>query len=345
MRKVMTLFLVAIMMLNIFVIPISAAERNSTKVNHVVLQTEEHQDRYYALKIRSVDELELYLTRYIENSVKETIEAIKDKYNEHFFEENVVLFVYVKPSPFYVTSVTENETCIQVEIESYANPQPMTYSCILSFDMERDMPEKEIWINSKKFTGTPYKTLKFDDVPENTWYTDAVYNLAWDRGLMTGTGSTTFEPEKNMTRGMLVTVLWRYYGEPVVETKVFSDVPDGKYYTQAVNWAAVKGIVTGIGNGKFNPEGEVTREQMVTIMYRFFKTMGCDMSGSADFSNFADDELVREYAKKAMEWAVAKGIILGSEKNGIFYLKPQNGSTRAQFATVFQRSAESMRRY
>ena len=146
-----------------------------------------------------------------------------------------------------------------------------------------------------------------------------------------------FNPQGTMTRGMLVTVLWRLAGEPETETNVFTDVPEGKYYTEAVNWAAENGIVTGSGDNKFNPEGAITREQLVTILYRMAVKKGTASGTYEEFSGFEDDEAVRGYAVEAMKWAVSEGIITGSENGGKLYLNPQKNSTRAQVAAILMR--------
>ena len=149
--------------------------------------------------------------------------------------------------------------------------------------------------------------------------------------------SNLFNPQGTMTRGMLVTVLWRLAGEPEAETNVFTDVPEGKYYTEAVNWAAENGIVTGSGDNKFNPEGAITREQLVTILYRMAVKKGTASGTYEEFSGFEDDEAVRGYAVEAMKWAVSEGIITGSENGGKLYLNPQKNSTRAQVAAILMR--------
>ena len=109
---------------------------------------------------------------------------------------------------------------------------------------------------------------RFNDVlDENAWYYDAVY-AAWDAGLMNGVGNGMFEPESSMTRAMLVTVLWRYAGSPAGWENPFTDVLNGSWFTQAVAWAAENGIVNGVGNNKFEPDSNITREQMAAILSR-----------------------------------------------------------------------------
>ena len=155
---------------------------------------------------------------------------------------------------------------------------------------------------------------------------------------MNGVGDGKFDPEGAMTRAMLVTVLWRYEGAPMEGSNIFSDVPNGQWYTDAVAWAAANGIVGGVGNGRFDPEGNITREQMATILHRYADKKGLDTSKRDDLSGFPDGGNVQSWAKDAMQWVVAEGIINGSEGK----LLPQGNATRAQVATILMRFIENI---
>ena len=178
----------------------------------------------------------------------------------------------------------------------------------------------------------PAEPVIFTDVAEKAWYHDAV-EYAVTNGLMKGVGGGKFDPEGTMTRAMLVTVLWRYEGEPAEGENTFTDVPDGTWYTGAVAWAAANGIVGGVGNGKFDPEGRITREQMATLLFRYAQKKGIDTSKRGNLNSFPDSDKVSSWAKEAMRWAVAEGIINGSDGK----LLPQGNATRAQVATLLMR--------
>ncbi|MBQ6430614.1 MAG: S-layer homology domain-containing protein [Oscillospiraceae bacterium] len=182
----------------------------------------------------------------------------------------------------------------------------------------------------------PVEQTKFNDVKENAWYYDAV-NYAVRNGLMNGVGGGRFAPNEPMTRAMLVTVLWRYEGEPKEGKNTFTDVPDGQWYTQAVAWAAHNGIVGGVGSGKFDPSGNITREQMAAILYRYADKKGFDTSKRGDPSGFPDAGKVSSWAKDAIAWAVAEKIIGGSDGK----LLPQGNATRAQVSTILMRFIEN----
>ena len=177
----------------------------------------------------------------------------------------------------------------------------------------------------------------FNDVYRGDWFFDAV-RYATEHRLMGGTGVALFDPEGSMTRAMLVTVLWRYEGSPAEGANGFTDVPEGQWYTQAVAWAAENKIVGGVGHGRFDPEGEITREQMATILFRYAQFKGIDVSKRGDLTAFPDGNAVANWAKEAVQWAVGEGIIGGSDGK----LLPQGSATRAQVATILMRFIENI---
>lgn len=146
-----------------------------------------------------------------------------------------------------------------------------------------------------------------------------------------------------MTRAMLVTVLWRMEGEPEAEGEnAFTDVPEDSWYTQAVAWAEQESIVNGVGEGLFDPMGQVTREQMATILYRYGHREG-PATQSGELTAFADEGKVSAWAQEAMVWAVAAEIMKGAaEADGTLLLMPTNEITRAQAAAMLMRYSETM---
>ena len=170
----------------------------------------------------------------------------------------------------------------------------------------------------------------FTDLNTNRWhhvYTD--YVIA--RGLMNGMSSTQFAPEANLTRGQLVTTLYRLAGEPeVTEPATFADVAEGRYFTDAIAWAEDLGIAEGITETEFAPEGAVTREQAVTFLYRYVVNyLGQEPAKGGDLSIFRDAGKISDYAREAMAWATAEGFLEGY---GDSTVGPRNPVTRAQMA-------------
>ncbi len=180
-------------------------------------------------------------------------------------------------------------------------------------------------------------TLPFVDVSEGKWYYNAV-KWVFERGLLTGTSDTEFSPNDPMTRGMLVTVLYRMEGRPEVLTgNKFPDVNVKKYYASAITWASEQNIVSGYSNGKFGPEDSITREQLAKVLYLYADYKGYDVTAKESLSAFNDASNVSSYAKKYMQWAVAEGLIKGS--NG--KLKPKGEATRAEIAAILKRFVEN----
>lgn len=133
---------------------------------------------------------------------------------------------------------------------------------------------------------------------------------------------------------MIVTVLHRIENKPNAEQSSFSDVAEGKYYFDAVNWAASQGVVTGYGNNLFGPEDQITREQVVAVLYRYAAKKGYDVTGRADLSVFTDVGQISAYAKEAMSWANAMGLVVGTSETT---LSPTDKVTRAQIAMLLTR--------
>ena len=179
----------------------------------------------------------------------------------------------------------------------------------------------------------------FSDMPKTHWAYQAVGAMV-DKGLFSGTTETTFSPDKTMTRSMLVTVLYRLAGSPVVEgTSKVSDVAPNAYYTDAVIWATQNGIVGGYDNGQFGTNDPVSREQMATILYRYAQHMEYDVSLVKGLNDYTDSNQVSSYAVRAMQWAVANGIINGTSSTT---LSPQGSATRSQVAVILMRFDEEI---
>ena len=182
------------------------------------------------------------------------------------------------------------------------------------------MPDSKVTITPtfSKIEDTKPSKNGFDDVASSDWFADAVKYVA-DKGLMNGTDDNQFSPNASTTRGMLMTVLARYAGE---------DTTGGAtWYEKGMEWAKAKGVSDGT-----NPNANITREQLVTMLYRYAGSPKAD--GKLD--SFSDSASVSTYAADAMQWAVANGIVNGS--NG--KLNPQNNATRAEVAAILMRFCE-----
>jgi hypothetical protein len=172
----------------------------------------------------------------------------------------------------------------------------------------------------------------FRDVGESSWYTEAV-KFCYNAGLMSGMGEGEFGPKVTMNRAMLVSVLYRISGEKTA-SHGFTDVPEGKWYTDAVNWAASLGIVSGKTETSFCPKDPVTREQMVTILYNYACLFGEQAADLSLLDSFEDAGRVGNYARTPMAWAVGVGVISGRTPTT---LDPKGNATRAEIASILMR--------
>lgn len=176
---------------------------------------------------------------------------------------------------------------------------------------------------------------QYTDLDANAWYAESVH-FALVNGLFVGYGDGTFRPEAALSRAMVATVLYRQAGSPAVTgTSTFPDLKDD-WYADAVAWAQEAKVVIGDDKGLFRPDDDVTREEMVTMLYRFAASQNMDTTTTGDLSSFTDASSVQSYATEPMTWAVGNGIILGMGNNE---LAPRESATRAQFAAITARLA------
>ena len=150
---------------------------------------------------------------------------------------------------------------------------------------------------------------------------------------MNGVGRDYFAPNATLDRATLATVLYREAGEPAAKgTASFTDIAEGQWYTDAVNWAAEQGVVNGYPDGTFRPEAPITRQEMATMLYRYWKLQGGKYTAKDDvLAGYQDRGEVADWALEAMSWTVQSGIIVGMTPTT---LNPADGATRAQVALV-----------
>lgn len=182
----------------------------------------------------------------------------------------------------------------------------------------------------------------FIDMPGPADWSHEGIDYAVSHGLFVGTSDTTFSPASAMTRAMLVSVLWRMEGEPAhTDRNPFTDVGTD-WYTDGVLWAAEHDIVAGIGDGRFDPNGDVTREQIAAILCRYTLWKGRSADARADLSVFPDAGDVSDWAYDSLAWANAENLISGCMIGSISYLKPLDNATRAQVAAILMRYQQSI---
>ena len=202
------------------------------------------------------------------------------------------------------------------------------------------MPAGGATVKATFVEGTkPAPSAKFTDVVKDAWYVDAI-NYVVKNGLMNGVSETDFAPNDQTNRAMLVTILYRLDGEPAVTKNIpFSDVASGKWYSDAINWAAANEIVGGYGDGTFRPERDLTREEAATILYRYATYKKYDVTTTAELTAYTDAASVQSYATAPMSWAVGTELINGTTETT---LAPSGGAIRAQIATILMRFCENI---
>ncbi len=185
------------------------------------------------------------------------------------------------------------------------------------------------WIlSTRKTAGSGQTGIGFIDVAPDAWYTEAVKYVE-DNGLMSGTSVTTFAPNASMTRVMLAAALYRIAGSPMVfGSDTFTDTQEKVWYTDAVLWAFQKGIISGYGNGLFGTDDPVSREQIVTILWRYAGSPSADAG-----QDFVDESEIASYATTAVDWARVNGVVNGTDENRFF---PRNSATRAEVAAMLR---------
>ena len=202
---------------------------------------------------------------------------------------------------------------------------------------EDEQPEQDDSCDGTVADNCP--AVVFTDVNTALWYHKAV-DYALENGIMSGMGGNIFQPNGNLSRAMMVQILYNMEGKPaVVGQSTFEDVTAGAWYHDAIVWANANGIVNGLSHTAFGPNGNITREQMIAILYRYAQYKGLDISARTTVTAYADDEKISAWAKENVAWGVAVGLISGTGNNK---LDPNGNATRAQIAQVMMNFCEAV---
>ncbi len=177
----------------------------------------------------------------------------------------------------------------------------------------------------------------FADVSATNQYYNAV-RFVQEKGIMTGTSATQFSPDTTISRGMIVSILHRLEGQPISQGASFNDVSDTGWYTNAVAWASSNKIVSGYSNGNFGPNDTITREQLISILYRYAQYKMYDTASHTDLSNYTDASEVAPYAAAPMQWAITKILITSTNSA----LSPTSDINRAQAADILMRFCQNV---
>lgn len=242
--------------------------------------------------------------------------------------------VTVKPDKDYeLESITVKD--IKGEIIDVMEISDLTVSFIMP---NSNVTIDAVFSKSELTEETPdISDVPFSDINKNSWYYDTV-KYVYENNIMNGVNDNQFMPGLEVTRGMIVTMIYRLEGSPKQNGGVsFDDVKDGSYYSNAVIWASINNIVDGYDEMNFGPDDTVTREQLAVILYRYANYKGVDVTAKGDLSVFSDYTNISEYADTALSWACGTKIITGNDDNTI---RPKNGTTRAEAAAMIMRFEE-----
>lgn len=257
-----------------------------------------------------------------------SIEAEPAGTNSYYGIRNEYVYIDATPNTGYkvksVTVVDKYNDSIKVYESSTANRYYFT------------MPDSNVTV--KVEFAPRVMSNPFTDVRSTDWFYDAV-NYVYSEGIMDGTSVYMFSPNNATSRGMLVTILWRLAGQPVVTGTSFSDVSSSSYYYYAVLWASKYGIVDGLGNNMFGPDQAITREQFAVILYRYAQHCGYSTSANSTLVGYADSNKISSYALTAMRWACGAGLFEGDERAN---LNPQGQTTRAAAAKLLMTFQENV---
>ena len=219
--------------------------------------------------------------------------------------------------------------------EAYDFDTAVTKNITLYAKWEKEQPTEPV--DPDPTPGTDEWENPYTDVDEDDWFYDAVQYVE-ENNLFSGVTETEFAPHETITRGMLVTVLWRAEGQPVVNyLMTFEDVDQEAYYSEAVRWAASEELVMGYSDEEFAPDGFITREQIAAILERYADYKGVATDEAEGLSQFIDAAQISDWALGSMQWAVGAGLINGRDDGS---LDPQGNTTRAEAAAMLQRFLE-----
>ncbi len=260
-------------------------------------------------------------------------------------DEDDTITITTKPDNGYVVDkvVVKDENGDKLDVteksdNKYTFEMPngdVTVTVTFKEDTSSDKDEEE----TKDEETTDETALGFLDVSRNDWFYSAVEYVV-NHDVMSGVSDSSFAPNATLTRGMLVQILYNLEDRPDNNgINIFTDVTTDAWYTDAVIWANNENIVSGMGEGIFAPNAEITREQMALMLYNYAQCKGYDVSASAELSAFTDGADVSSWASHAVQWAVAEGLMSGMG-NGT--LAPQGTATRAEVSSIMMRFMENI---
>lgn len=233
------------------------------------------------------------------------------------------------------TSTKEVKTSVKEHKYEYINNTDGTHTVVCTVGGEKKTEQCSYKDKVCIKCGSKQKTinLPYKDVTPGAWYHEAV-TYVYDNGIMTGFANGNFGPADNLGRGQFATILYRMEENPNTEYQaIFPDVSNGQFYSIPASWAYNTGVISGYNNGYFGPADTMTREQLATMMYRYAKYKGYNVTQKANLERYPDYRKASSFSNEAMQWAVGVGLISGDQGK----LNPQGTASRAVTSVIIQR--------
>ena len=216
------------------------------------------------------------------------------------------------------------------------------YMITVNYHSARDNADYELCYYLNLFDQLPAPSAAdYQDVPPGAWYYGAV-DYVVSQGLLSGSSRSHFSPEQPLNRAMLAQVLFQLAGQPDGGLTHFTDVPDTAWCYSAVSWAVSRDIMSGVDGETFAPERPPTRQELALTLFRYAKEAGLDTRKRVELTPYSDADQVAGWAREAVEWAVAQGLLAGRSAGGVQTLAPLGTVTRAEFSAVLKTLCETV---
>ena len=302
-------------------------------------------DEYYVDIDYMVSRYSVNLTPCTENDMNEMIQRLSNTYKEDLYGKPTGKSIELNGMQGHIISYNyiSGDYIVPAEIYYFKSDHcKIAFIIAASSKSFMNSTEYKKIINSFKIKDTVLisRGIPFTDVASWDWYLDAV-KYVYNNGMIKGLNDYTFGPNNKLTRGMIVTILYRMEGSPTVSgTSGFSDVKETEYYAKAVKWAKDKKIVSGYsGTTKFGPNDNILRQDLAGILRNYAKYKGKNVNVTSDLTKFKDYKKVDSYANASMQWAVGKKVMNGN-KDGT--LNPKGNASRAEAAAMLKNYCENV---
>lgn len=218
------------------------------------------------------------------------------------------------------------------------DPYDILYMVTVTYHSDGDQRDYELCYYLRLFDQLPAPSAAdYRDIPKNAWYYDAA-DYVLSKGLLSGSSRSLFSPNQPLTRAMLAQTLHKLAGQPDGAMSHFTDVPEDAWSYAAVSWAVDAGVMSGTSSALFAPDRTLSRQELALTLFRYAQSQGVNTKEHSELSVYSDGDAVAPWAREAVSWAVARGLLTPSGQK----LDPASAVTRAQFSAVLMTLCESV---